>query len=136
LFGLSEFEDSPELLGEGYAVSELIDPCRFALGFARRVDPTFDSAPWLRSMTAIQDSRWKLIVASDGSRELYDLQADPGESKDLSSAHDEIIEDLSWRLHAHLDRREAYRGNGSPAEPMPEATKQQLRSLGYLDSAD
>ncbi len=50
---------------------------------------------------AIRKGRWKLL-ADDGGMELYDLEADVSESRDLASSTPEVVEDLhasyrSWR---------------------------------------
>ncbi|MDX2036276.1 MAG: sulfatase-like hydrolase/transferase [Isosphaeraceae bacterium] len=44
---------------------------------------------------AVRDDRWKLLLNPDGSRaELYDIPADPGETKDRAEAHPDIVERL------------------------------------------
>lgn len=48
---------------------------------------------------AIRDGRWKLLVNPDGSRpELYDLEADPGETTDLASERPELVARLTERV--------------------------------------
>jgi uncharacterized sulfatase len=50
---------------------------------------------------AIRDGRWKLLVDRDGSQpELFDIAADPNESKNLAEAHREIVRELSGRVSA------------------------------------
>ena len=52
---------------------------------------------------AIRRDQWKLLkTAALPSRiELYDLEADPGETRDLSKAHPEIVAELEARLNAY-----------------------------------
>lgn len=44
---------------------------------------------------AVRDGRWKLLCEYDGSKPLlYDLEADPGETRDLASERPGIVERL------------------------------------------
>ena len=48
---------------------------------------------------AMREGRWKLVCDTDGSRpELYDLVADPGESKNLVSQHPERVRGMIDRV--------------------------------------
>ncbi len=61
-------------------------------------------------------------------RELYDLAADPNETRDVSAAHPEV----AARLASALERWTAT----LPPVRTPERTEQQLealRALGYID---
>ena len=50
-------------------------------GIARNRSPTL----------AVRDGSWKLLVNADGtSAELYDVERDPNETRDLVSAHPEV----------------------------------------------
>ena len=78
----------------------------------------------LRSLTTVQ---WKYIRTPDV--ELYDLLADPHETKNLASARPAQIKDCEQRLAA-LERRMTPReGAGVLLSPQEERA---LRSLGYL----
>ena len=41
---------------------------------------------WVNPIRTVRTRRWKLNVYERGNRELYDLETDPGETKDLSAA--------------------------------------------------
>ncbi|MEJ2501941.1 MAG: sulfatase-like hydrolase/transferase, partial [Gemmatimonadota bacterium] len=48
---------------------------------------------------AIRDGRWKLLVRRDGGgAQLYDLEADPGETTDLASRRPEVVDRLRSRV--------------------------------------
>ena len=96
------------------------------------VDPGFDFDRYDRRLRSIQVGAMKLILADRGPAELYDLSADPGETRNLAAERPELAAELGARL-------EAWSGGWRPApsvegEPvLDEATRQALRSLGYLD---
>lgn len=53
---------------------------------------------------AVRDGRWKLLVNADGSRpRLFDLAADPGETKNLAAAHPEVVARLKRAVLAWND---------------------------------
>jgi arylsulfatase A-like enzyme len=47
---------------------------------------------------AVRDGRWKLIEWYEGFTELYDLEADPSESKNVAQEHTDIVAELRQRL--------------------------------------
>jgi arylsulfatase A-like enzyme len=79
---------------------------------------------------AVRSGQWKYIEATDEeTRELYDLHADPGETRDVFAAQAAVADRLArglarWR--ARFDRRERARDDASTE--MQEA----LRALGYV----
>ena len=52
----------------------------------------------------MRDGRWKLIERyADGALELYDLEQDVGEQKNLAGEEPERAQELSAALHAFLE---------------------------------
>lgn len=51
-----------------------------------------------RPGTAVIDGRWKLIEWAEGGSELFDLDADPGESNDESAKQPDVVADLRTSL--------------------------------------
>jgi len=78
-----------------------------------------------------RDGRWKLLEnARRGTRQLFDLERDPGETRDLADSEPEVVERLQKRKEAWL------RSMGRvPRDAAAESAEQveQLRALGYLD---
>jgi arylsulfatase A-like enzyme len=87
-------------------------------------------ARFLRERQALYQGRWKLILSSDGASELYDLEDDPTESRNLLESEPTLAGALEVRLRALLATRP-----GATTQDVPELTPAQLeelRRLGYL----
>jgi tetratricopeptide (TPR) repeat protein len=78
----------------------------------------------------VRDDSWKLIRAPEP--ELYDLRADPGETRNLISEHPEQTARLERELDAFLQG--ARDDAASIREPNPEELER-LRSLGYVSGS-
>ena len=83
-----------------------------------------------RSLRAIRTEDWKFIRGSDGSTELYDLDADPTEGRNLAADRPEQVEALSERLDDWLDSFEA--ADSEEDVSLDPERKAQLEELGYL----
>ncbi len=65
---------------------------------------------------AVRNERWKLLCAYDGSNpQLYDLDADPGETNNIADLHPKVVRRLSaevvqWHESMPADNGPAYRG--------------------------
>lgn len=80
----------------------------------------------------VTTDRWAYIRGRESSRELYDLIADPGETRDLAMDR----QDVADRLEQHwLDVRRAIGRNGGHrgSEALDEEMRERLRALGYID---
>jgi len=96
-----------------------------------KIDPSFDFGRFDRRLKSIQIGRWKLIASEGGGEELYDLDADPGETTNLASERPEELELLRAPLKAWIA------GSWEPArrgvlEGVDENTLRELRALGYI----
>lgn len=82
---------------------------------------------------SVQRGGWKLVVPLDPRLrpELFDLTADPGESRNLAAAHPDIVTGLRELGQRELAaRKKAALGKGATQLEWNQITK--LRSLGYL----
>ena len=94
---------------------------------------------WGSPLRSFRVGEYKLILPArggNGAPELYHWTQDPGEREDLARAHPERVE----RLSASLARFEAAKAR-SRARPgaeveLPEASRRQLESLGYLTGGE
>lgn len=85
------------------------------------------------SKTGVRRGRWKFIVAPDeGTRELFDLEYDPHETRNLATDHPEVSEELAGLL-------EEWSSGPIQALVSPEqlgvdaSDAAALRALGYVD---
>ena len=83
-----------------------------------------------RSLRAVRTDDHKLIRGSDGSERLYDLDADPEETTDVSAARPDRVAELADALDDWLDSVDAA-GDRESVSIGPER-KARLERLGYL----
>jgi len=118
--------DAPEGL-EGADLSPLLrgepagpPPALFSSGVIEKPD-----------MFAVQNGPYKLVVDGDQST-LFDLEADPGETTDVSAREGKVAAELLDALSRHLESSSD--GSRLPIRTadIPDAMQEQLRALGYL----
>jgi arylsulfatase A-like enzyme/Tfp pilus assembly protein PilF len=82
-------------------------------------------------LKSVQDGRYKLILAP--TPELYDLEADPAEAKNLVYLEKDIFQDLKARADALVEAagRNAYEIDPSKIDA---ETRERLAALGYVGS--
>ncbi len=87
-----------------------------------------------RELEAVVTPRFKLIRGSDGTEELYDLRADPGETRPLAAT--DVGADVLARLRSAADREQAAAATAGAAEGEgwddPEGLEK-LRAMGYVE---
>jgi len=82
-------------------------------------------------LRSVQDGRFKLILAP--VPELYDLDRDPGEEKNLVYLEKKVFEDLSARAEALMEEAEK-NALEVDLEKVDEETREKLAALGYVGS--
>jgi arylsulfatase A-like enzyme len=83
-----------------------------------------------RSLRAVRTESHKLVRGSDGSRVLYDLESNPGETTDVSVGRPAVADDLAASLDDWLAAFEHADTDESVA--ISEDRKERLEQLGYL----
>jgi arylsulfatase A-like enzyme len=91
-----------------------------------------------RRYRLFREGSLKLVVSSEGDALLYDLAADPGETRDLAAERPADLARMQSRLAAvseqiGLPALDAPLSAGGGAPEMDEATREQLRALGYVE---
>jgi arylsulfatase A-like enzyme len=124
--------------GWRYHVAEYEGPSAGLLGLLRGMNPGLDTAQLARAYRTVRDERYRLTVASDGARWLHDLRDDPGQLRNVLENHPSVAADLDSALTAAVGGK-TFSALGVPepglpagTAPIDEATRQQLRSLGYI----
>lgn len=121
-------------------------------------EAVFTEESYVQRKAALRTDRYKYIQALDGTgwcrycekihvglEELYDLQEDPRELKDLSKSHHHVAAEMRGRLQeliTHLDRKREQSKRANKSRDIPTAPalhpeeeqiiKKRLKSLGYL----
>jgi arylsulfatase A-like enzyme len=132
---LGEIPRDREVLCEYYYPRQAINGYR---SLTDRRSPRL--APYRRRIKSLTSGDMKLIHGSDGRDELYDLRRDPGELTNIIDSPEEAatVRGLEARLSELVERWGSQRSAGEPEAGAPdakldEATKEALRSLGYLE---
>ncbi len=112
---LREIDLSPRILNEAWSRND----------YERTVPP--DGRP---STSVVFSGNLKLIHRLNGLSELFDLESDPGEQRNLMASEDPRIVTARAQMLKEVTLR-AVRGPG-PAPRLSEDAKERLRALGYL----
>jgi arylsulfatase A-like enzyme len=95
-----------------------------------KANPGFDTKRWLRSIRATTDGPVKFLCGSDGSRELYDLAADPAEAINRLIDAPDLAEAACAKLSEYLERL-VPPGRREASTPKSPEEMRTLKSLGY-----
>ncbi len=119
-------------------------PAIFGPATLRPPDPAFarlvtrEGLP--TEVESVVQGRWKLHRQSHPDRaagyELYDLETDPGETRDVWSRHHvrgRALADLLAAQHAADAARTPNRHDTPAVSPLRPATREHLQALGYID---
>jgi Flp pilus assembly protein TadD len=111
----------------GHSLRRFVDGAAAEPLYAETLAPRLDFG-W-SDLRAWRDGRYKYIRAPRA--ELYDVVADPSESRDIAAAHPEVVA----RMREGLDRAIGASGEAeSRRAPDPEAAER-LRALGYVQGS-
>jgi len=94
--------------------------------------PEFDTSKIDGRMRMLRTDRYKLIW-SEGRVELYDLEADPGEQRDLGAEMPQLRDELLGELEAWMAASKMRSGAAAAPGPVDPRAREQLRALGYVE---
>jgi arylsulfatase A-like enzyme len=121
--------------GGGPILSELHAMQDLTAEGPRRADPQMQAD---RRYRLLREGSLKLVESSQGEALLYDLAADPGETRDLAAERPADLARLRARMEEvqaslALPALDAPLAVGEAAPELDEATREQLRALGYAE---
>ncbi len=110
-------------------LAEYARPQAHLVGSLQRLNPELDVERIDQGLRTVRVGNLRLTVADDGTAMLHDMLRDPGQEKNLAAERPEDVAALRQLLDGLLPTD----GVGEPQEiPLDEATRKQLRSLGYV----
>jgi arylsulfatase A-like enzyme len=93
---------------------------------------TVDESYFKRDLKSIRGGGLKLVWASDGRNELYDLAEDPWETRNLISERADSAQSLKDALSRELISLKPVTGASHEGSTLDEDTRRELRALGYV----
>ncbi len=118
-------------LQDRVAVAEYLEP-QPPVAVLRQRYPDFDGSRFDRALRAVRTARHKYIWASDGRDELYDLEVDPGETRNLVSTEPETAAAMrAWLADWVRSAGAGVADRGLELE-LDTVTRRRLEELGYL----
>jgi len=94
---------------------------------------SWDPAPFRRNLSALYKDDLKLIWASNGRHELYDLAADPDEESDISSQAADLFERMQEEYGETKNGLKRFDLSRARSRQMSPEQIERLRALGYSD---
>jgi arylsulfatase A-like enzyme len=76
-------------------------PCLLGTATTSVREATVHQAP---GGLAIRQGPWKLVFHRNGNRELFNLESDIGETRDVTDAHDDVVQRLTKLMQGYIDR--------------------------------
>ncbi len=124
---IEEVRENPR----GYVIAQTSEA---NLSNVEKRKPVMDISCYDRRLWAVRTSRYKYVEGSDGSTELYDLQVDPNEHRNI--AHERPNDAI--KLQKILRREFLMQAQGQDGESSGDVIDdptvlERLRSLGYID---
>jgi len=93
-----------------------------------------EAIKWRPGQRVVRTAEHKLIIDRNTDElTLYDLQADPAESRDVATEDPETVDRLRAQLVAHEAANAAHGGLSGRAAEVPADVAERLRALGYLE---
>jgi arylsulfatase A-like enzyme len=116
---------------DGLAFSEAIPPTTFLGVIQHRNPPVIERLRLRRTRRGIYEGDHKLTMVGDQVEALYEVAADPAESRDVASANPAVTESLQRKMSAFAQSTDT--GDEGASGEVSAAVEDQLRALGYIE---
>ena len=124
--------DDPTWTGRTHAFSEFPYQSK-TLAFMKQRNANFESGNWGAGMWAVRTPEWHYIEYENGACELYDLGADPYETRSVHESRTDHRDRLREVLAAHKADRPHEPATAVATDDVEEVVLERLRSLGYIE---
>lgn len=114
-------------------LTQYTKPFEGPLTKARKEHPEHDLSPWERGRIAIVDRPWKIVQHIGGPLQLYDIDSDPYETRDVAAQNAPVLERMRKQLVGVLKSLRPV-GSADVGERSAEHLRM-LAALGYVDDA-
>lgn len=104
-----------------------------AINSVKAAHANWDPTPFRRRLTAFYHGDFKLIWASDGTHELYDLSDDPQEARNLAASNETDLERMQDLLRKVIKGFNLFDYSKAELPDMSQEQLERLRALGYTD---
>ena len=94
-----------------------------------QLNPAVNTTPLAGSLRTVKVGDLRLTVAGNGTAQLHDMAADPGQTDDLAGQRPEQVELLTGILDRFAPGEWS---EGRPPVELDDETREQLRALGYV----
>jgi len=88
------------------------------------------------ALYSVRSDRWRFVLdRTTGAGQLYDLNQDPGETRDVARSNPDVVASFRKLLERQDERDQALAARVGPAAPaaeLDENLQRELRALGYL----
>jgi len=118
---------------EGLVFSEAIPPMTFVNVLEHRSPELVPQYKVKQVRRGVYQDTHKLAVVADQVEGLFDVQADPLETADLSAQQQERVSTLQAEIDRFVQTAQAARVDDAQAGQISDAMRDNLRALGYLD---
>lgn len=118
--------------GERWILAEYKGPLASMAKYRPEAGQTLDESYFKRDLRSIRAGGLKLVWASDGRHELYDLAADPWEAHNLIAERADAAGRLESDLKQALAGLKGAHGGAGTGPELDENTRRELRALGYV----
>jgi uncharacterized sulfatase len=115
------------------AFAEAFPPTTFLGVLERRNPAIIERLSLTQVRRGIYDGANKLAVVGGRVEGLFDVSADPAETRDLSVSKPDLAADLHRKLDLFVNTAEKYRAGGAAFSQVTEKVVDQLRALGYIE---